>query len=1018
MADRVSAWLSRRGASHLFREGEFKCFIGIACVFGVALSIALILQLVPAAAQVDRASLTGTVTDATGAVIVAAKVMVTHEGSGLVREGEVGTGGAYMIPQLPIGFYTVKMEAGGFRSIQFDKVQLLVGQTRTLDAKLDIASAATAIEVRDIVAALDRSSAEIGTVVQSTQVSELPINGRNWASLMVLAAGAVNTGEGFQDDVRFAGRANDDNNWTFDGIDNTAIKDPTYGTSARLIVSMDSISEFRVSSSLYSADSGGGMGGQVHLVSKSGSNQFHGGVFEYLRNNAFDARTIFDGPKLAPFRLNQFGGNMGGPIKANKLFFFGNYEGLRQRQSSVYTYNVPSPALRDRVIAGAPNLQSLIEAYPLGARPTKDANVDELVQSWSQRNTEDSMMGRIDYQISDRTTVFGRYNGNTARLAVPGGLRPEYVDTENQHTKNLMLQLQHTFSPAVVNETRVGAHRVPRIEEDFGAFNETVNLPAGLTALPNNNGMKEIGTSYSVINNLSVFRGRHNLKFGGEVRRVHVNVWWTAARSATFASVNDFVRDAVDSVSISGEMATRGGRRTLLFGYAQDEFKASRTLTLSLGARYEYYSVMKEVRDRILVFDKATGDFAPQGTPAYNPDRDNIAPRASFAWAPDLLKQKTVIRGGYGMYYGPGQMDDVMAGIESTQETFRLTSADVAGLSYPIEPFLSQAKAQGLTPRHIMPNRRDMYSQNWGLSIQQLLPSSFTMQVGYVGNNAHKILSRTYINLINPATGLRQWSKFGRIDSKEDAGNSSFNALQVSLKRRMTSGLMWQTEYMWSHGLNDGMIGGGESTAPQNANDRRAGKADSNYDIRQTMTTNVVWQLPFGPGQRFLRSKAAGRVVGGWELGGIHSTRTGRAITFTVSRSSKDLPDGNSSNQRPDVVPGVSIYPETQTIDHWFNLAAFAVPAKGTWGNAARNLGRGPGVNQFDMSLQKTAHISENHRIAFRAEFFNILNRPHLGTPASNISSPGSFGRITSPMNRTIGIGTARQIQFMLRYMF
>ena len=238
----------------------------------VALSIALVLHVVPAAAQLDRASLTGTVTDATGAVIVGAKVGVTHEGSGLEREGEVGTAGAYMIPQLPIGIYTVKIEAAGFRSVQFDKVQLLVGQTRTLDAKLEIATAATAIEVRDMAAALDRSSAEIGTVVQSAQVSQLPINGRNWASLMVLAAGAVNTGEGFQDDVRFVGRANDDNNWTFDGVDNTAIKDPTYGTGARLVVSMDSIAEFKVSSSLYSADSGGGMGGQVHLVSKSGSN--------------------------------------------------------------------------------------------------------------------------------------------------------------------------------------------------------------------------------------------------------------------------------------------------------------------------------------------------------------------------------------------------------------------------------------------------------------------------------------------------------------------------------------------------------------------------------------------------------------------------------------------------------------------------------------------------------------------------------------------------------------------------
>lgn len=986
------------------------------CLF-TALAVFVLTLLAPAvSAQVDRATLNGTITDQSGAVLPGAKITAVHDASGLVRTSETG-GGTFNIPQLPIGLYTVTIEAPGFQSVKFEKVELQVGQNRTIDVELKIASTQVAVEVRDVAVALDRTSAEIGSVVQASQVGGLPINGRNWASLMVLAPGAVNTGEGFQDDVRFAGRANDDNNWTFDGVDNTAIKDPTYGTGARLVVSMDSIAEFKVSSSLYSAEGGGGMGGQVNLVSKSGSNQFHGGLFEYFRNNALDARTIFDGPKLSPFRLNQFGANLGGPIKANKLFFFGNYEGLRQRQGSVYTYQVPSATLRTAVTNTSPTLKSLIDFYPLGTRPTKDANVDEIVQPWSTKIDENSTMGRLDWQINEKTTLFGRYNQNKAFTTVPGGMRPEWVDTDTQFTKNVMLQLQRTFTPTIVNETRFGVHRVPLVSEDFGAFFETVSVP-GLTSLPNQAGQKEMGTTFSIINNLSIFKGRHNLKFGGEVRRARVNVWWTASRSASFANMASFIANRVDTVSISGEMATRGGRRTLSFAYAQDEFKVSRTLTLSMGVRYENYSVMKEVRDRILVFDGIKGDFAPQGTPAYNPDRDNFAPRFSFAWAPDLLKQKTVIRGGYGMYYGPGQFDDVMASIESTQETFRLTAADVAGLSYPIDPFLSQAKIQGLTPRHIIPHRRDMYTQHWGLSIQQMMPANFTMQVGYMGNNAHKILSRTYINLINPATGARPWPKFGRIDSKEDAGNGNFNALQVSLKRQMQNGFQWQTEYLWSHALNDGMIGGGESTAPQNVNDRRGGKADSNYDIRQTITTNMTYVLPFGKGQKYLQSGVFSHLAGGWDLSAIHAARTGRAITFTVSRSSRDLPDGNSSNQRPDIISGVPIYPDNQTINNWFNLAAFAVPKPGTWGNASRNLGRGPGVDQLDLSAQKNFHVTENHKLSFRAEVFNIFNRVHLGTPASNISAPANFGRITSPMNRAIGVGTARQIQFMLRYSF
>jgi hypothetical protein len=311
-----------------------------------------------------------------------------------------------------------------------------------------------------------------------------------------------------------------------------------------------------------------------------------------------------------------------------------------------------------------------------------------------------------------------------------------------------------------------------------------------------------------------------------------------------------------------------------------------------------------------------------------------------------------------------------------------------------------------------------MYAQHWGVSIQQQMPADFTLQVGYNANNAHKILSRTYINNLIPGTNRRPWPRFGKIDSKESAGNGTFNALQVSLKRRMTGSLMWQTEYMWSHAINDAAVGGGESAAPQNVNDRRADKGDSQYDIRHTITTNMVWDLPFGAGRPFQTQGFASKILGGWELSGIHTARTGRPILVSVTRAARDLPDGNTSNQRPNLVPGVPIYPENQTIHNWLNRAAFAVPAPGTWGNLGRYIARGPGVNQFDVSLQKSMGITETHRIAFRAEFFNLFNRPHFGLPAGNISSASAFGRITSPANRTVGTGTARQIQLMLRYIF
>ncbi len=500
-----------------------------------------------------------------------------------------------------------------------------------------------------------------------------------------------------------------------------------------------------------------------------------------------------------------------------------------------------------------------------------------------------------------------------------------------------------------------------------------------------------------------------------------MNVGWNEAVGIDFANINDFINNEVDGVSIDGGLPMMGARRTYSYFYGQDEFKLRPNLTLSLGARYEYYSVLSEVNNRLVVFDESKGDFAPAGTPPYYPDRNNIAPRVAFAWSPEVFKNKTVFRGGFGMFYGPGQVDDVFGPAESYEQSYSLDSGDVSGgISYPLGPYLGQLVNEGRTPRHLKWDRRDMYSQQWGFSIQQELPSQFAMQVGYTANNAHHIMSRSYINNYYYGTKTRPWPTFGKIDSRRDDGNGNFNGLQVSLKRRMAAGFQMGSEYMWSHSLNDNNIGGGESTAPQNVNNRQSEKSSSAQDIRHTFTANFIWELPFGTGKRYLQNGGfAGAVFGGWEMSGIFATRTGRMLTVTVSRSSSAMLDGNSSGQqRPNLVPGVPIVPENQTLDNWLNPAAFTIPAKNTWGNAGRSLATGPGVNQWDISFQKTMKIHEEQKIAFRAEFFNIWNRPHFANPGTTLTSPSSFGRITSPQNREIGTGTARQIQFTLRYSF
>jgi hypothetical protein len=970
-----------------------------------------------AMAQIDRATLTGTITDPADLPLAGATVTLVNKGTGRERQVVVGDTGTYAFSALPIGHYTMTVSATGFRSVRYDDVELRVGTVSTLDAKLDIASDVVEVEVRAEAEQLQRTSAELGAVIQESDISSLPVNGRHWAGLMLLSAGAINTGSGDQGSTRFVGRANDDNNWTFDGVDNSAIKDPTYGSDIRLVVSMDSIAEFKVSSSLYSAESGNGMGGQVHLVSKSGSNKFHGGAFEYVRDDAFDSRTIFDGPELAPFRMNQFGGNIGGPVVPNKAFFFFNYEGLRQSKGSTYIAQVPSDLLRSEVMATSPALKTLLDKYPAGTRPTSDPYIDDLVGDQTDTVDEDSVTLRLDYNINEKTTLYGRWNFTDHNDQSPDPLGSGWHAGENARIQNYAIALERTFSPSLLNEVKIGANRVPRKEFDIGAFEAMEFGIPGLSTVPRNEFQNEIGTTGSLLDNLSYFKGRHNFKFGVEVRKIWMNVAWSPSRGVGFDSIDDFIANRVDGIDIDGGMPSVGARRTYYFGYAQDEWKIRPNFTLSLGARYEYYTVLREQHDRLMPWDRATGDWTPPGGVYYYPDRNNIAPRLSFAWSPAAFKDKTVIRGGYGMFYGPGQVDDVMGGMESYEESFALDSADVPNLSYPVEPFLAQAVSEGRTPRYVDPNRRDMYSQQWGLSIQQQLPSEFVAQVSYNGGNAHKILSRAYVNGIDPATGKRPAPSFGKIDGKFSHGNGSFNSLQVELKRRLSGGLQLGSEYMWSHSLNNGATGGGESTAIQNSLDLGSEKGNSNFDIRHTVTANFLWEMPFGPGRHLLTSGVAGAILGGWDLSGIWAARTGKPVLVAISRSSKDLPDGNSSSQRPDRVPGVPLYPENQTIDNWINPAAFAMPAKGTWGNCGRNIVTGPGVNQWDIALLKNIPINENQKISFRAEFFNMFNRVHLGQPGANRAS-SSFGRITSPMNRDIGTGTPRQIQFMLRYAF
>ena len=408
-------------------------------------------------AQVDRASLVGTVTDSSGAVIPAARVEVLSQETGLRREAETGPNGVYTVSQLPIGVFDINISRPGFRTVTVKELRLGVGDNRTLNVTMEPSTVDTQITIQSEIVPIETTSPVIGTVIGSQQMREIPLNGRHWASLMALAPGAINTGDGSQQSIRFVGRARDDNNWTFDGLDATGVKDPRQEAALRLVISTDTIAEFRVNSTLYSADQGGGAGGQVNLVSKSGSNQFHGSLFEFFRNDKMDARNPFDTSKQ-PFRLNQFGGNIGGPIIRNRTFFFANYEGLRQRVTQTITNDVPSAAFRAR--ATDPAIRQLVGVYPAGTISTSNADIDRVQANRSQAWEENAGTIRIDHRFNDNNTIFGRYNvdnGVINRAAQRSSMATRQND--NFRPSNFVLQYQRIFSPTVINEVKAGFNR-------------------------------------------------------------------------------------------------------------------------------------------------------------------------------------------------------------------------------------------------------------------------------------------------------------------------------------------------------------------------------------------------------------------------------------------------------------------------------------------------------------------------------------------------------------------------------
>ncbi|MBV8810053.1 MAG: TonB-dependent receptor [Acidobacteriaceae bacterium] len=1003
--------------------------------------------------QVDRASVTGTVTDQSGAVVSNAEVEATSTKNGEVRTVTTNSAGVYTIPNLSLGMYTVTVDKRGFTQLKFDSVECRVGAVVTLNARLRVATVQTATEVVATEPPLNESSAAVSGVIDSTQIQNLPMNGRNWASLLVLAPLAIDDGGGDQRSIRFAGHGRDDNNYMIDGVDATGIQEQAQKSTTRLQVSEDAIEEYRVSTALYDAQYGAGNGGQIDIVTKSGTNEFHGGAFEYLRNSVFDSRSFLDldldpaapaKTNVPPFRLNQFGGTIGGPIKKDKTFFFLSYEGFRQFRGQTLHAFVPSASFKQQVLQTSPALAPILSAYPTGQLPVDDQTA-EFTHLGTINLHEDSGLARIDHRFTDNTSLYFRMSIDDSFATAPLGNLLDQQQIINR-PQNYVLSLSHVFSPTVFNEIKFGVNRSPFHNPQVSVFPLAVNL-ANFEPLNNNNTDNEVGTTWGYIDDATVVLGRHTLKFGAEVRRIWLNQGITDDNSITFADNNGILNDQLDSLSLKSSWWSHGLRHTFVLPYFEDQFKLRPNLTINAGLRWEYYSPVTEVNDRTRVFDfyRCQG-ICPAGSALEFANYTNFDPRLGIAYG---LNDKTVIRTGFGIYHGPGQNDDRNAALESDNVRLSLTSADVPDLSYPITPFITTAETIGVTPRALQRDRKDLYTMNYGFSIERNLPADFVLSTGYTGIQGRRLFARTYINTIDPTTGQRPLLGFGQIDIKQNDGNSTFNGLNVSLNRHFTSGFSFTLQYLYSHSENDGSVGGGEANAPQNVACRKCDWGPSVFDVRHSIVASGVYALPFGKGKQFATTGFASALLSGWILSGMNLWHTGHPLDVTLDTPANFVPDGNNSNTRPDVVPGVSVVPAGQGVNNWVNPAAFMAPptdANGNllrFGDAGRGLVRASLTWQTDISLSRTFKLTERLALEFIAQAFNIFNHDQYADPNNlsltynppdathaqgYVTVPAGFGQITSIVNfnsnsdkfvvDNTGTGLPRELQFAVRVTF
>ena len=1028
----------------------------------------------------STASLNGTVTDATGAVVANAKVVATNQATGVESATQTDTAGAYLYSSLPIGTYRIQVTAAGFQSSIISNLKLEVATAVTQNIQLKVGEAAEKIEIVADAALVDTTTTGVGQVINDKVVQEIPLNGRHFTDLSLLTTGTVTPpANGFLSaplrgqgsfGINTAGQREDTTNWLVNGIN----LNDNVQNQITFQPPIDTLAEYKIDNSTFPAQYGRNAGAIVNLATRSGTNEYHGELFEFFRNSYLDARNFFN-PTLtstgapnpqAPFKRNDFGASFGGPIKKNKVFFFLAYEGLRQHQSlTVASTRVPSQ--NERAAVTSPGIQKLLALIPaanlVGSGTATDPATFNAFTGGALANVAlNQGSADIDVQLSDRDRIHGYYvvqkdlrQEPTAGGAIAANL-PGYGDTRDGFRHLMTLSEDHVFGPSLTNTVRLGFNRIhltftPNALLDPTAFN--ITMPAGA---PVSSGLPFInignalgfggptgepqgrGDTTGVLNDdVSWLKGRHTFYFGGEIRRAYNNNIAFNVGSFTYnatggaggpSAMQNFLNDAASAFTVQ---LGSGNDKILQPSYdvfAQDSFKWRPNFTVNLGLRYAWNSTPSEATGNFTQFDPTTGTLIPASKP-YHTNNKNFQPRVGFAWDP-FRDGKTSVRAAYAiMTQDP--TTNIVTGL-SGNPPFAIPISVSSGVITVENPGATLA-GTSLGPAAINPNFNDMYAQDWNLTIDRQLTSSMGLSVAYVGlkgthlqltqNINQPLVANGVYGATRPFPTLPASSAILPAQCTVPHPACTFGTInQVNSGGNSNYNALWVTvNKHFSHGLQ--FLSSYTYSKSLDYNSLSTGET---YILQNAYNPRG----DYGPSEFDVRHRFVlsgfyqlpfhgNRLVGGWEVGTVFQAQSGNPLNPTTS-----ITTPISLTVRPDVTGPIKV---TGDPFDWFGpIATFAAEFKSPCvagvchpGNLSRDAVTGPGFVNTDFSVIKNTKVTEKVNVQFRGEMFDVFNHPNFGNPGLTFSPTSTtFGKITSTRFPTGDFGSARQIQFALKVQF